>query len=179
MSGETEAFVKALAQSMAQEFGLTLTDALAKVRGVVNRPPRKPSTWPKQEIPAQIPPGMAVICGRGRNKKYRIVPAYHVLQIGKGGWVNNPEGDGSEEHRLSCGALWDSIADGQTVVVQLTPYQDRRADGLPIVCDHRGRPGYCEYPVGGFEHYKGTYYNPDFGLQYLERAREKKEAVNA
>jgi len=165
--------IKEIATTMAVENKIAMEDAMARVKGVVTRRPKPPSSWPKESIPDKVDPGYCVITDRA-GTKYRKVECYHVMAASKGGYVNTLEG---MRGPATIGALYEQVTSGQMIVVQLTPYDKVRDDGVQTL------PKGGAYPVSpqDFTKWQGTYYHNIFGRDFLERAKNANntEAVNA
>lgn len=170
ISDRDKEFATLLAQSIAEQSGVAMQDALAHVKGVVTRRPKRPEAWPKRVLPDRCPPGYAVICDdKGAGSK--MVPVSMVCPSNRGTLVMGMEGM-SEPH--SPGSLWDQVSSKQMIVAHFTPVPNLRSDGKPVMAK-----GQLRYPndetytriSSGPAPWETSFYHPVYGAAYYNRAK--------
>jgi hypothetical protein len=166
-------FVKTLAEEMAKAQGIALADAMAHVKGVVTRRPKRPEEWRRKPLPDRCEPGECVITDDGGNNP-KVAPVYLVAKDSRGTQVNEMEGIGDAR---SPGSLWSQVEAKQLIVAHYTPVPNRTPDGRPVMV--RGVLRYPHETLSGVvydtikdgpEPWATSYYHPVYGRDYYKRA---------
>lgn len=118
--------------------------------------------WPKDIIPDKVESGHAVISDADGNG-IQTIELYLLMQGGNA--TRCFPISGRQRGVCQVGSLVPNISNGETVVLQFTPYPQLRDDGRPHI------EGPALYPNHGpnatkYVEYKGTFYNKNHAVSH-------------